>query len=69
MEIIKLIKIFILGMLWMIQTVVGDTLYPIFNKAYKKRQWAIVAIVGLTMIPFVIINTITTPWLERNTGH
>lgn len=53
----------------MIQTVVGDFLYPRFNRAYEKRNWVLVAIIGVIMIPFIVLNTLTTPWLERNTGH
>lgn len=65
-EMLKLVAFMIMGILWIIQTTVGEVLLPRFQKARERGQWAVVGLIAVIMIPMVILNSITTPWIENN---
>lgn len=65
-EVLKMVVFMVMGLLWIVQTTVGEVLLPRITRAREKRNWVLVAVIGIIMIPMVILNSITTPWIENN---
>lgn len=65
-EILKLVVFMVMGILWIIQTTVGEVLLPRIIRARENKNWVLVLVIGIIMIPMVILNNITTPWIENN---
>lgn len=55
----------IAGILWIVVTMVGDNLLEPFNKAIGNKNWLVVVLIGIIMLPFFLLNFIVTPFLEH----